>query len=134
MNGLNCPYYLIYPRPPPLSNKFWPLGSPIFSRRPRGRIFAVVMKLADILAMEASKRSSALLWVQLPPTALVAGYTELQQSTVSNSSCASFRRYSMNTNKEGHWIYRKSIRTKSGKIIYASHYGKKAFRIFIKAA
>ncbi len=32
------------------------------------------------------------------------------------------------TDEAGYWIYRKSIRTRSGRIIYASSYGLRAFK------
>jgi len=34
----------------------------------------------------------------------------------------------------GYYIYRPRITTKSGKVIYAWQYGRKAFRIWVKAA
>ncbi|MGD1043231.1 MAG: hypothetical protein ABR913_09275 [Sedimentisphaerales bacterium] len=36
--------------------------------------------------------------------------------------------------ERGHWIYRKSITTKRGKVLYAWQYGHRAFRIWVKAA
>lgn len=33
--------------------------------------------------------------------------------------------------KDGFWIYRKSITTRSGKTIYAWQYGKRAFKIWV---
>ena len=35
--------------------------------------------------------------------------------------------------EKGHYIFRKNVRNpKTGKLIYASNYGKKAFKIWIK--
>jgi hypothetical protein len=36
--------------------------------------------------------------------------------------------------REGRWIYRTRITTRSGKVLYAAQYGLRAFRLWIKAA
>jgi len=35
--------------------------------------------------------------------------------------------------KEGHWIYTAYITLRNGRVIYASDYGLKAFRIWVKS-